>query len=113
MNHKLKQVTVRASRASKSLFHGSSSSSSKQEAMLRCAHGEDEQCPIAFKRSNDGEEERRGEEVKNVGEGPNEEEEEAELEHVSKQSWRSHMVAPPIAPTWEEVWVLIKPLGDR
>jgi hypothetical protein len=43
MNHKLKQVAARASRASKSLFQWSSFNSSRQEAMLRCACGEEEQ----------------------------------------------------------------------
>jgi hypothetical protein len=42
MNHKLKQVEVRASRVSKSLFQGSSSSNSRREAMLRCAHADEE-----------------------------------------------------------------------
>jgi hypothetical protein len=32
---------------------------------------------------------------------------------VTKQTQMSHVVAPPIAPTWEEDRVLIKPLGDR
>jgi hypothetical protein len=87
--------------------------------MLRCVRGEDEKCPIAFQRSNDeeeeerGEEDRRGEEAENVGEGPNGEEEEAELECVARQARRSHVVAPPIAPTREEDRVLIRPLGDR
>jgi hypothetical protein len=53
MNRKLKQVTARESRASKLLSQGSSSSSSRQEAMLRCVHGEEEQR---------GEEEQGGEE---------------------------------------------------
>jgi hypothetical protein len=86
MNRKLKQVTARASRASKSLFLGSSSSSSRREAMLRCARGEEEQ---------------RGEE------------EDAELECALRQTWRSHVVSPPIAPEREEDRVLIRPLGDR
>jgi hypothetical protein len=60
MNRKLKQVTVRASRASKSLFQGSSSTNSRREAMLRCAR--DEQCSIAFQRFDDEEEELGGEE---------------------------------------------------
>jgi hypothetical protein len=50
--------------------------------------------------------------VENVGEGPNEEEE-AELERVLRQTQRSHMVAPPITPAWVEDMILIKPLGDR
>jgi hypothetical protein len=91
MNRKLKQVTTRASRASKSLFLGSSSSSSRREAMLRCARGEEEH----------GEEEQRGEE------------EDAELECALRQTWRSHVVSPPIAPEREEDRVLIRPLGDR
>jgi hypothetical protein len=43
MNHKLKQVTMRVSRANKLLFQGSSSSSRRREAMLRCACGEEEE----------------------------------------------------------------------
>jgi hypothetical protein len=43
MNRKLKQVSVRASRASKSLFQGSSSSSSSREAMLRYARANEEE----------------------------------------------------------------------
>jgi hypothetical protein len=60
--------------------------------MLRCACDEEEQCSIAFQRSNDEEDEQRGdeeqhsEEAENVGEGPNVEEEEAELEHVPRQT---------------------------
>jgi hypothetical protein len=75
MNRKLKQVAVRASRATKSLFQGISSSSSRQEVMLRCARDE-EQRSIAFQCSDDEEEEQRveeeqhGEEAENVGEGP-------------------------------------------
>jgi hypothetical protein len=78
--------------------------------------------PIAFQRSDDeeeghGEEERRVEEETNVGEGPNEEkdegEEEAEVERVMRQTRRSHMAAPPIAPVWKDDRVLIKPLGDK
>jgi hypothetical protein len=119
MNRKLKQVTPRAIMASKSLFQGSSSSSSGREVMLRCAR--DEQHSIAFQRSDDeeeeerGEEERRGEEAENVGDGPNVEEEgeEAELEHVPRLTRRSHMIAPPIAPAREEHRVPIRPLGDR
>jgi hypothetical protein len=43
----------------------------------------------------------RGEEADNVGEGSNEEDE-AKLEHVPRQTQRSHVVAPPIAPAREE-----------
>jgi hypothetical protein len=43
MNLKLKQVAARASRASKSLFQGSSSSSSRCEAMLSCARADEEE----------------------------------------------------------------------
>jgi hypothetical protein len=43
MNHKLKQVTTRASRASKSLFQGSSSNSSRREAMLRYVRADEEE----------------------------------------------------------------------
>jgi hypothetical protein len=56
MNHKLKQAAARASRASKSLFQGSSSSSNRREAMLRCVHMKLGDRPIAFQRSNDEEE---------------------------------------------------------
>jgi hypothetical protein len=62
MNRKLKQVTMRVSRARKSLFQGSSSSSSRWETMLRCARGEEGRRSIAFQRSDDEEEEERGEE---------------------------------------------------
>jgi hypothetical protein len=70
MNHKLKLVTTRASRASNSLFQGCSSSSNRREAMLKCECGVEEQCPFTFQISDDEEEEQRGEEVENVGEGP-------------------------------------------
>jgi hypothetical protein len=117
VNLKLKQVAARASRANKSLFQGSLASNSRREAMLRCACGEERCRSITFKRSDDeeeeerGEEEWRGEEAKNVGEGPNEEEE-AEHERVPRQTQRSHVVVPPIAPAREEDRVLIRPLGD-
>jgi hypothetical protein len=97
--------------------------------MLRCVHPELGDRPIVFQRSDDeeeeqrGEEERHGEEAENVGEGSNEEEdeseeeedesEEAEVERVTRQTWRSHMIAPPIVPAREEDRVLIKPLDDR
>jgi hypothetical protein len=55
----------------------------------------------------DSEEEWRGEEQRG------EEEEEAELERLPRQTWRSHMVAPPITPAQEEDRVRIRPLGDR
>jgi hypothetical protein len=97
MNRKLKQVTTTTSRASKSLFQGSYSSSSRREAMLRCACGEEEE----------HEAEQRGEEERG------EEEEEAEFERLPRQTQRSHVVAPPITPAWEEDRVLIRPLGDR
>jgi hypothetical protein len=90
MNRKLKQATTRASRTSKSLFKGSSSSSNRREAILSYARGEEEHRPIAFQISDDKEEERHGEEAKNVGEGPNEEEE-AELERVSRQTRTSRL----------------------
>jgi hypothetical protein len=90
--------------------------------MLRSVHPKLRDHPIAFQRSDNeeeerGEEERRGEEAENVKEGHNEEEdeseEEAEVEHVMRQTQRSHVIAPPIAPAREEDRVLIKPLGDR
>jgi archaellum component FlaD/FlaE len=90
--------------------------------MLRCVILELRGRPIAFQRSDDeeeenGEEERRVEEETNVEEGPNEEkdegEEEAEVERVMRQTQRSHMAAPPIAPVWKDDRVLIKPLGDK
>jgi hypothetical protein len=100
--------------------------------MLRCARGEEGRRSITFQRSDDeeeeqqhgkeeqgaeedqgGEEEWRGGEAENVGEGPNEEEEEeAELERVPRQTQRSHVVAPPIAPVREEDRVLVRPMGD-
>jgi hypothetical protein len=118
MNHKLKQVTARASKASKSLFQGTSSSSSRREAMLRCVRGEEDKRFITFQRSDNeeeeqhGEEERCGEEAENVGEGPNEEQKEAELQRVLRQTRRSHVIAPPLMPSWEEDRILIRPLGD-
>jgi hypothetical protein len=92
-----------------------------------CAPKTDDRA-ITFQRSDDeeeeqhGEEERRGEDVENVGEGPNKEEdegeeevesEEAEVERVMRQTRRSHVVAPPIALAREEDRVLLKPLDDR
>jgi hypothetical protein len=67
--------------------------------MLRYARGEEGWRSITFQRFNDEEEMQRGEEqgdeeewhgeeVENVGEGPNEEEEEAELERVPWQTRR-------------------------
>jgi hypothetical protein len=121
MNHKLKQVVVRASRASKLLFQESSSSNNRRDALLRCVHPELDDHAITFQRFDDeeeeqrGEEERHGEEVKNVGEGLNEEEVESEeeaeveVEHVTGQTQRSHMVTPPIEPAREEDMVLLKP----
>jgi hypothetical protein len=95
--------------------------------MLRCVILELRGRPIAFQRSDDeeeehGEEERRVEEETNVGEGPNEEkdegeedegEEEAKVERVMRQTRRSHMATPSIAPVWKDDRVLIKPLGDK
>jgi hypothetical protein len=78
MNHKLKQVVARASRASKSLFKGSSSSS-RREAVLRYVHADEE------------EEQRVEEEEQQCVE-------EAMLERVPRQTQRSHVVTPP-APT--------------
>jgi hypothetical protein len=60
MNRKLKQVTTRVSRTSKSLYKGSSSSSNRREAILSYARGEEEHRPIAFQRSDDEEEEPLG-----------------------------------------------------
>jgi hypothetical protein len=91
--------------------------------MLRCARDE-EQRSITFQRSDDedeeqrGEEERHGEEAENAGEevenvSEEEEGEEAELERVSRQTQRSHVVGPPIALAQEEDRVLIRTLGDR
>jgi hypothetical protein len=42
-----------------------------------------------------------------------EEEEEAELEHVSRQTRRSHVVAPPPVPAREDDRVLIRPVGGQ
>jgi hypothetical protein len=61
-----------------------------------------------LRRSRGGEEEWRGEEEQRGEKG-----EEAELEHVPRQTRRSHVVAPPIAPAQEDDRVLIRPLGDR
>jgi hypothetical protein len=111
MNHKLKQVTTRASRANKSLFQGSSSSSSRQEAMLRCARGEEEE-EQRDEEEQGGEEEWHGEEEQGGEEEQRGEEEEAKLERLPRLTWRSHLVAPPIAPAREEDRVLIRPMGD-
>jgi hypothetical protein len=84
--------------------------------MLRCVHPELRDRAIAFQRSDDEEE------AENVGEVPNEEEDEGEeevesekeveVERVMRQTRRSHVVAPPIAPAREENRVLLRPLGD-
>jgi hypothetical protein len=42
-----------------------------------------------------------------------ESEEEAEVEPMTRQTWRSHVVALLIAPAREEDRVLIKPQGER
>jgi hypothetical protein len=60
MNDKLKQITTRASRASKSRFHGSSSNCNRPEAILRCLDPELADGPITFLRSNDEEDEQCG-----------------------------------------------------
>jgi hypothetical protein len=65
MNHKIKQVAVRVSRASKSLFQGTSSRSNRREAILRCVDPELGDRPIAFQRSNDEVDKQCGEEVEN------------------------------------------------
>jgi hypothetical protein len=85
--------------------------------MLRCVHPELRDLDIAFQRSDDEEE------AENVREVPNEEEDEGEeevesekeveVERVMRQTRRSHVVAPPIAPAREENRVLLRPLGDR
>jgi hypothetical protein len=80
--------------------------------MLRCACGEEGRRSIAFQRSDDEEEEEGGEEAENVREGANDEEE-AELERVPRQTRRSRVVAPPIAPAREEDRILTRPLGDQ
>jgi hypothetical protein len=41
------------------------------------------------------------------------EEEEAELEHVLRQTQRSYVVAPPAVPAREEDRVLIRLVGDQ
>jgi hypothetical protein len=65
--------------------------------MLRCV------------RTDEDEAEQRIEEEEQCGE----EEEEAELEHVSRQTRRSHVVAPPPVPAREDDRVLIRPVGDQ
>jgi hypothetical protein len=105
-NHKLKQVMTRASRANKLLFQDSSSSSSRREAMLRCVRAEEEE-------EQHVKEDQGGEEEQGAKEEERGEEEEAALERVSRQTRRSHVVAPPIALTQEEDRVLIRPLGDK
>jgi hypothetical protein len=102
MNHKLKYVATRVSRASKSFFQRSSSSSIRREAMLRYAraHEEEEQQQCV-----EEEEQHCVEEEERI--------EEAALERVPRQTQRSHVVAPPPAPTWEEDRVLIRPVDDQ
>ena len=72
MNRRIKEVANRvvtkASKASKSLFQGSSSSSTRREALMRCLHPELQDTPIALQRSDDEDEEYEG------GEGGEEEE---------------------------------------
>jgi hypothetical protein len=63
--------------------------------MLRCACGEEEE------QRSEEEEEQCGEEQGGEEEECGEEEEEAELEHLPRRTRRSHLVAPPIAPTRE------------
>jgi hypothetical protein len=87
MNRKLKQVAVRASRASKSLFEGSSSSNSRREAMLRCVHIELKDRLIAFQRSDDEEEEERGEEERPNEEDENEDAVEVERGRLGGATW--------------------------
>jgi hypothetical protein len=65
--------------------------------MLRCV------------RTDEDEAEQRIEEEEQCGE----EEEEAELEHVSRQTRRSHVVAPPPVPAREDDRVLIRPVGGQ
>jgi hypothetical protein len=60
----------------------------------------------------DEEEEQRIEEER-VEEEEEDRVEEAALERVPRQTRRSHVVAPPPAPTWEEDRVLIRPVGDQ
>jgi hypothetical protein len=66
--------------------------------MLRCVHTDEDE---AEQRIEEEEEEQCGEE------------EEAELEHVSRQTRRSHMVAPPPVPAREEDRVLIRSVGGQ
>jgi hypothetical protein len=106
MNCKFKQVAVRASRASKSLFQERSSSSSRREAMLRCACANEEEVE---KHVEEEEEQQRVKEEEQL----HGEEEEADLEHVPRQTRRSHVVSPPPMPSREEDRVLIRPVGDH
>jgi hypothetical protein len=55
MNHKFKQVEERANKTSKSLFRGSSSSTSRREGLLRCVDPEVTDCPITLQISDDEE----------------------------------------------------------
>jgi hypothetical protein len=43
----------------------------------------------------------------------NDNEEQDELKRMMRQTRRSHVVASPIVPAWEDDMVLMKPLGDK
>jgi hypothetical protein len=83
--------------------------------MLWCASGEEEeqQGGEEEEEQQHGEEEQGGEEEWHGEEDWCGEEEEAELECLPRQIWRSYVVAPHIAPSREEDRVLIRRLGDR
>ena len=144
MNRRIKEVANRvvtkASKASKSLFQGSSSSSTRREALMRCLHPELQDTPIALQRSDDedeeyeggeggqedeggqddegGEEEESGQEKED--EGGEEEDDEDSLGGDSTRSSefmrlrlrKSHVVCPPSIPTRPDDRVPIIPTGD-
>jgi len=133
MNRRIKEVANRvvtkASKASKSLFQGSSSSSTRREALMRCLHPELQDTPIALQRSDDEDEEYEGgeggeeEEGGQEDEGGEEEEEEDDEDSLGGDSARSsefmrlrlrksHVVCPPSIPTRPDDRVLIIPTGD-
>ncbi|KAG2543386.1 hypothetical protein PVAP13_9NG742977 [Panicum virgatum] len=128
MNRRIKEVANRvvtkASKASKSLFQGSSSSSTRREALMRCLHPELQDTPIEDEGGQEdegGEEEESGQEEED--EGGEEEEEEDDEDSLGGDSARSsefmrlrlrksHVVCPPSIPTRPDDRVLIIPTGD-
>jgi hypothetical protein len=129
MNRRIKEaakgVALRASKAGKSLFQGSSSSSSRREALLRCVDPDLSGAPIALQRDDHEDEDVDSEEGgMEGGEEHHEEDDESDEDTTDgdsadgsgvtqKQTRKSHVVAPPSVPTRAEARVLIRPVGDR